>query len=43
MKRHSYSHTGDYPFVCETCNKGFAKRSALTSHAATHESREDYK
>lgn len=31
-------HSGEKPYMCRICNKGFAQSSALTQHTLTHTS-----
>jgi KRAB domain-containing zinc finger protein len=33
---HSRSHTKEFPFTCNICNRSFAERSTLRKHISTH-------
>lgn len=36
IQRHMLTHTGERPFRCTTCGKGFTTKQNLESHALQH-------
>ena len=38
LQQHKRSHTGDKPFLCPFCEKGFTQKSNLKVHIETHKS-----
>ena len=36
MKIHERRHTGEKPYLCPVCAKGFKRKEALDNHAVTH-------
>lgn len=39
LKIHMFKHTGQYPFVCGICGKGFGQRGNLRVHEERHSSK----
>ncbi|KAM3176325.1 hypothetical protein ACTXT7_006741 [Hymenolepis weldensis] len=36
LRRHMFTHTGDWPYFCSQCHKGFATERSLHSHEHVH-------
>ena len=43
MKHHYHKHTGEKPFQCKLCGRGFSQRTDCIKHIRTHDDRYKFK
>ena len=36
LRKHMRVHTGDKPFICSVCGRGFSQKGSLKGHMVTH-------
>ena len=43
LQNHIKAHTGDKPYKCDVCGKGFSENGSLQNHNKTHTGDKQYK
>jgi KRAB domain-containing zinc finger protein len=42
LVKHRYIHTGNLPFICAHCGRGFTSRGNLVTHLLTHSGKKHF-